>query len=134
MNDMGRARSLIGDAFCLFVAHRGMTSPMDNCKNLLKEMKNKFGVGGTLADGVLEIQGSFAVEAVEILKKNGCDKAWKIGKQICNSWVDPIIKLQLLLAWATEHPLPAPRRGWMPATQHFEEIVEMLRVLLVKVQ
>jgi translation initiation factor 1 (eIF-1/SUI1) len=53
---------------------------MDDRKKLLKEMKSKFGVGGTLVDGVLEIQGSFAVEAVEILKKNGCSQARKIGK------------------------------------------------------
>jgi translation initiation factor 1 len=61
-------------------ACRGMTSPTDDRKKLLKEMKSKFGVGGTLVDGVLEIQGSFAVQAVEILKKNGYSKAQKIGK------------------------------------------------------
>jgi translation initiation factor 1 len=59
---------------------RGMTSPMDDRKKLLKEMKSKFGVGGTLVDGVLEIQGSFAAQAVEILKKKGYSKAQKIGK------------------------------------------------------
>jgi translation initiation factor 1 len=81
MNDLERARSLIVDASFVFVAYyRGMTSPMDNRKQLLKEMKSKFGVGGTLVDGVLEIQGSFAVEAVEILKKKGYSKAKKIGK------------------------------------------------------
>jgi translation initiation factor 1 len=53
---------------------------MDDRKKLLKEMKSKFGVGGTLVDGVLEIQGSFAVQAVEILKKNGYSKTRKIGR------------------------------------------------------
>ena len=57
-----------------------MTSPMDDRKKLLKEMKSKFGVGGTLVDGVLEIQGSFALQAVEILQKKGYSKAQKIGK------------------------------------------------------
>ena len=53
---------------------------MDDRKKLLKEMKSKFGVGGTLVDGVLEIQGSFALQAVEILQKKGYSKAQKIGK------------------------------------------------------
>jgi translation initiation factor 1 (eIF-1/SUI1) len=73
-------RSLTDCGCILLVTCRGMTSPMDDRKKLLKAMKSKFGVGGTLVDGVLEIQGSFAVEAVEILKKNGYSKAQKIGR------------------------------------------------------
>jgi translation initiation factor 1 len=57
-----------------------MTSPMEDRKTLLKEMKRSFGSGGTLVDGVLEIQGSYAIKAVEVLKKKGYTKARKVGK------------------------------------------------------
>ena len=57
-----------------------MTSPMQDRKILLKEMKKKFGGGGTLVDGVLELQGSHADKALAILKKNGYNQAKKIGK------------------------------------------------------
>ena len=43
-------------------------------------MKRSIGVGGTLVDGVLEIQGPHADKALEILKKNGYVKAKKIAK------------------------------------------------------
>jgi hypothetical protein len=59
--------------FVYFLLHprwlfRGMTSPMDDRNTLLKEMKRSFGSGGTLSDGVLEIQGSYAIKAGEGLK------------------------------------------------------------------
>ena len=57
-----------------------MTSPMDDRKVLLKEMKRKFGGGGTLVDGVLELQGRHADKALVILQKNGYKLAKKIGK------------------------------------------------------
>ena len=53
---------------------------MQDRKVLLKEMKKKFGGGGTLVDGVLELQGSHADKALAILKKNGYSQAKKIGK------------------------------------------------------
>jgi translation initiation factor 1 len=59
---------------------RGMTSPMEDRKILLKAMKQKLGVGGALVDGVLEIQGEYAFRAVEILQANGYKKARKVGK------------------------------------------------------
>jgi len=59
---------------------RGMTTPMDERKKILKGMKKSFGAGGTLVDGVLEIQGAYANRAVEILQKQGYAKARKIGK------------------------------------------------------
>jgi translation initiation factor 1 len=59
---------------------RGMTSPMDDRKVLLKLMKQKLGVGGALVEGVLEIQGDYADKAVEILQSKGYKKARKIGK------------------------------------------------------
>ena len=59
---------------------RGMTSPMDDRKTMLKEMKRAFGVGGTMVDGVLEIQGAYAIKAIQVLKQKGYSKARKIGK------------------------------------------------------
>ena len=53
---------------------------MDDRKKLLKEMKRSFGVGGTMVDGVLEIQGAYATRALDVLKKKGYTKARKIGK------------------------------------------------------
>jgi translation initiation factor 1 (eIF-1/SUI1) len=52
---------------------------MEDRKILLKEMKRSFGVGGTLVDGVLEIQGAYAVRALGLLQKKGYEKAKKIG-------------------------------------------------------
>eukprot|EP00549_Striatella_unipunctata_P017644 CAMPEP_0118677382 /NCGR_PEP_ID=MMETSP0800-20121206/2598_1 /TAXON_ID=210618 ORGANISM="Striatella unipunctata, Strain CCMP2910" /NCGR_SAMPLE_ID=MMETSP0800 /ASSEMBLY_ACC=CAM_ASM_000638 /LENGTH=53 /DNA_ID=CAMNT_0006573053 /DNA_START=120 /DNA_END=281 /DNA_ORIENTATION=+ len=53
---------------------------MDDRKALLKTIKASLGSGGTLVDGVLEVQGSFADKVVEVLKKNGYSKARKVGK------------------------------------------------------
>ena len=52
---------------------------MDKRKTILKDMKKSFGVGGTLVDGVLEIQGAYGERAVQLLRKNGYTKAKKIG-------------------------------------------------------
>lgn len=57
-----------------------MTSPMDERKKLLKEMKRTIGVGGTLVDGVLEIQGPHSDKVLATLKKKGYAKSKKIGK------------------------------------------------------
>jgi translation initiation factor 1 (eIF-1/SUI1) len=57
---------------------RGMTSPMDERKKLLKEMKRAIGVGGTLVDGVLEIQGPHSDKVLSTLKNKGYVQAKKI--------------------------------------------------------
>jgi translation initiation factor 1 len=49
--------------------------PMSDRKTLLKEMKAKLGGGGTLVDGVLELQGSHADKVLEILKSKGYSQA-----------------------------------------------------------
>ena len=49
----------------------GMTLPMSDRKSLLKEMKAKLGGGGTLVDGVLELQGSHADKVVDMMKSKG---------------------------------------------------------------
>jgi len=59
---------------------RGMTSPMETRKGILKELKKSLGVGGTLLEGVLEIQGAYADKTVEVLHKKGYVLAKKIGK------------------------------------------------------
>lgn len=43
-------------------------------------MKKSLGGGGTLVEGVIELQGSHADKVVQILKKKGYAKAKKIGK------------------------------------------------------
>lgn len=61
---------------------RGMiATPADEKKKILKSIKSKLGVGGTVVDGVLEIQGgSHAEKVVEILKGLGYSKTRKVGK------------------------------------------------------
>lgn len=58
---------------------RGMTWPMDERKSLLKELKKKLGGGGTLIDGVLELQGSHSEKVLSFLKSKGFTKAKVIG-------------------------------------------------------
>ena len=57
-----------------------MTLPMKDRKVLLKEMKAKLGGGGTVVDGVLELQGSHADRVLEMLKKKGYSSAKIVGK------------------------------------------------------
>lgn len=53
---------------------------IDDKKKILKTLKSKLGVGGTLVEGVLEIQGTHTEKVVELLKGMGYAKAKKIGK------------------------------------------------------
>ena len=57
----------------------GMTLPMKDRKVLLKEMKAKLGGGGTVVDGVLELQGSHADKILDILKSKGYSQAKVVG-------------------------------------------------------
>ena len=54
---------------------RGLTSSMDDRKKLLKEIKSKVGGGGTLVDGVLELQGDHAEKILQVLQKKNYSKA-----------------------------------------------------------
>ena len=58
---------------------RGMTSPMDERKTLLKELKKKLGGGGSLVEGVLELQGSHNEKVLSFLKSKGFSKAKVVG-------------------------------------------------------
>ena len=57
-----------------------MTLPMKDRKVLLKEMKGKLGGGGTVVDGVLELQGSHSQKVLEVLKSKGYSSAKIVGK------------------------------------------------------
>ena len=49
----------------------GVPLPADELKKLAKELKQKCGTGGTLKDGVIEIQGDHRDALVEMLKARG---------------------------------------------------------------
>ena len=49
----------------------GVPLPTDELKKLAKELKQKCGTGGTLKDGVIEIQGDHRDALVEMLKARG---------------------------------------------------------------
>jgi translation initiation factor 1 (eIF-1/SUI1) len=55
-----------------------MVSPMEVRRELLKELKKALGVGGTLVDGVLELQGAYGDKAVAVLRKKGYDRTKRI--------------------------------------------------------
>ena len=60
---------------------RGMNATSnDDKKAILKKLKSKLGVGGTLVDGVLELQGGDKIDTVvDLLKGLGYTKTRKIG-------------------------------------------------------
>ena len=49
----------------------GVPLPVDEMKLLAKELKQKCGTGGTLKDGVIEIQGDHRDTLIELLKEKG---------------------------------------------------------------
>jgi translation initiation factor 1 len=54
----------------------GVPLPADELKLLAKELKQKCGSGGTLKDGVIEIQGDHRDNLIELLKAKG----WTVKK------------------------------------------------------
>lgn len=54
----------------------GVSLPVDELKLLAKELKQKCGTGGTLKDGVIEIQGDHRDTLIELLKTKG----WTVKK------------------------------------------------------
>jgi len=49
----------------------GVPLPTNELKKLAKELKQKCGTGGTLKDGVIEIQGDHRDSLIEMLKARG---------------------------------------------------------------
>ncbi|MCK4509482.1 MAG: translation initiation factor Sui1 [Desulfuromonadales bacterium] len=49
----------------------GVPLPPDELKKLAKELKQKCGTGGTLKDGVIEIQGDHRDVLIDLLKAKG---------------------------------------------------------------
>ena len=49
----------------------GVPLPPEQLKQLAKELKQKCGTGGTLKDGVIEIQGDHRDALIELLKAKG---------------------------------------------------------------
>jgi translation initiation factor 1 len=49
----------------------GVPLPPEELKTLAKELKQKCGTGGTLKDGVIEIQGDHRDALIELLKTKG---------------------------------------------------------------
>ncbi len=49
----------------------GVPLPADEIKALAKELKQKCGTGGTLKNGVIEIQGDHRDQLIELLKSKG---------------------------------------------------------------
>ena len=49
----------------------GVPLPPDELKKLAQELKKKCGTGGTLKDGVIEIQGDHRDALIELLKAKG---------------------------------------------------------------
>jgi len=50
---------------------RGIPLPPDELKKLAKELKQKCGTGGTVKDGVIEIQGDHREALIDLLKAKG---------------------------------------------------------------
>ena len=62
---------------------RGLETPLDDRKALLKVLKSKVGVGGTVdkASGIIEIQGAHGATVMSLLQKQGFTGAKQSGKK-----------------------------------------------------
>ena len=64
-------RSKSGKKGKMVTAINGLTIPEAEAKNLLKQLKISGGTGGTLKDGVIELQGDQVAAVLTALEQNG---------------------------------------------------------------
>ena len=58
----------------------GVPLPEKELKQLAKQLKKKCGCGGTLKDGVIEIQGDQRDFLLDLLQKQGKQQGWTVKK------------------------------------------------------
>ena len=64
-------RTKAGKGGKLVTLIKGLTAPEAELKQLLKQLKAVAGTGGTLKDGVIELQGDQVAAAMAALEKDG---------------------------------------------------------------
>ena len=64
-------RTRAGKGGKLVTAISGLAVPEDEARSLLRDLKNRAGTGGTLKDGVIELQGDQVAAALAALEQAG---------------------------------------------------------------
>lgn len=71
-------KSVFDDAEAIIsIFYRGFTCAMDERKTIAKELKKKIGGGGSLIEGVIELQGFHSDTVIAILKAKGYSQTAK---------------------------------------------------------